>query len=1180
MVGRARGLIERARRRVRSRPQPVAGDGPAVVSQPDQSDQPEQAEPAAPLVSVIVPVFDVEDYVGDCLASILRQEGVSMEVIVVDDGSTDSSPHIVRSIADADTRVRVVRQHNQGLGAARNTGVRHARGAYLCFVDSDDLVPRGALADMVASAEGNGADVVVGAPARLHDGRRRPVGWTHIVHRCVRNGTTLAEFPALLRNNYTWGKLYRRSFWDHVGEWFREGVAYEDQPLVTTVLSRARVINVLTRVVYLWRFRGDGSSISQQVHSVRDLRDRAQALRLTKETHGGAPYFRNWLVLAIDAQLRWYLLSDALTDDDYWRELHGICRELLDDASDEPLRGVDPALRVQFVLVRDGKRDHAIEYQRRKGHHWTQCEVEQRPDGLLMGLPFLRDGAAGVSDEHYLLDRDTIRISHRISRLAWEGVRLVVEGRAYLRLVHLDDPAANRIELLLVSGDDELAAIATTACDVSVTPTEDDLAAPYDWGGFRAEIDPATLMEALERAAAPLELHLRVRAAGYEQSVAMSRIPSVQGSTIKWGTHALSVESGNAHEPVRIVARAAVAVIEDATWSDDRLTIAWGAVDPEVGRIQVRAGRAARTVVRDIEPGGTTALAVRRRRRPRSLSVAGPLAGQGTVVLAEGAVSRIDSERGPVELITRPGGTVEILAQPAICEIRRLVLTSDGEGLRLCGRVLDEKATGAVRLALARSGSVAVLSDVVTTGDFDVTLPLMHEPDRHGPRFIPMGTYDLVEICEAVTQRPHVHCDLAARSEIRDRTDRVETTFFPAGREVRITTALRADERGRYHRSRNARAAALLQAETPGVLLTSYFGESATCNGLGVQRALQRRGADLPIFWTVQDFTVPVPGGATPVLRHSREWYRLRATVRYAIDNMYQPIDVDKPPHQVMMQTFHGYPFKTMGLANWRRAKMSREQIESYYRRSAQWDYLVSPATYATPLLREHFGFDGQVLEIGYPRNDVLLTEGAAPVREEVRRRLGVRPQQTVVLYAPTFRDYLSPDDHRAPIIDFLDLEEIQAAFGESLVVLVRGHAFNRRAGSRPTLPPGYHDVTDYPEVNDLILASDAAILDYSSLRFDYGLTGKPMLFHVPDLQRYLDTRGWLLDYPATAPGPRVSTTSEVISALADLGGVASQFADDYLKFREGYLDLDDGHAGDRLVDAVFVPRGDAPAVS
>src|SRR5690606_37797039 len=110
--------------------------------------------------------------------------------------------------------------------------------------------------------------------------------------------------------------------------------------------------------------------------------------------------------------------------------------------------------------------------------------------------------------------------------------------------------------------------------------------------------------------------------------------------------------SGNAHEPVRIVARAAVAVIEDATWSDDRLTIAWGAVDPEVGRIQVRAGRAARTVVRDIEPGGTTALAVRRRRRPRSLSVAGPLAGQGTVVLAEVAVSHIDSERGPVELIT------------------------------------------------------------------------------------------------------------------------------------------------------------------------------------------------------------------------------------------------------------------------------------------------------------------------------------------------------------------------------------------------------------------------------------------------------------------------------------------------------------------------------------------------
>ena len=67
---------------------------------------------------------------------------------------------------------------------------------------------------------------------------------------------------------------------------------------------------------------------------------------------------------------------------------------------------------------------------------------------------------------------------------------------------------------------------------------------------------------------------------------------------------------------------------------------------------------------------------------------------------------------------------------------------------------------------------------------------------------------------------------------------------------------------------------------------------------------------------------------------------------------------------------------------------------------------------------------------------------------------------------------------------------------------------------------PGCIDVTDYPEVSDLYLAADAAIVDYSSLRFDFGVTGKPMIFHVPDLQRYQDTRGWLFDFELTAPGP------------------------------------------------------------
>jgi CDP-glycerol glycerophosphotransferase len=135
----------------------------------------------------------------------------------------------------------------------------------------------------------------------------------------------------------------------------------------------------------------------------------------------------------------------------------------------------------------------------------------------------------------------------------------------------------------------------------------------------------------------------------------------------------------------------------------------------------------------------------------------------------------------------------------------------------------------------------------------------------------------------------------------------------------------------------------------------------------------------------------------------------------------------------------------------------------------------------------------------------------------------------------------------------------------------------NARVAGRTARSGNVIDVTDHPEITDLVLASDAAVLDYSSLRFDYALTGKPMVFLVPDLDLYKDkARGWLFDYEPTAPGPLVSSTSEVVAAVSDLRSLASRTAAAREEFRSRDLDLEDGRASQRLVDAVMAPRGDA----
>jgi CDP-glycerol glycerophosphotransferase len=340
---------------------------------------------------------------------------------------------------------------------------------------------------------------------------------------------------------------------------------------------------------------------------------------------------------------------------------------------------------------------------------------------------------------------------------------------------------------------------------------------------------------------------------------------------------------------------------------------------------------------------------------------------------------------------------------------------------------------------------------------------------------------------------------------------------------------------------------------------------------------LLRRGTDLELIWAVKDHSVELPDKAVPVLQQSEAWVEALRNSRYVIDNMHQPAFFEKADGQVLIETFHGYPFKSMGHPHWERMKFSKARMDSLDARAAQWDFLVSPAPYATPLLKRDFRYDGEVLEIGYPRNDVLLSPDAGTLREQTRRRLGLPDGVTAVLYAPTFRDNLSQDDFRAPMVDYLDVASVIDALGDDHVILVRGHAFNARMPTRLERRRAVIDVTDYPDVSHLYLASDALVADYSSLRFDYALTDKPMIFLVPDLEEYRDqSRGWLFDFEVSAPGPHVASTDEVIEYLGDPDRLRDEFRTEYKQFHRDFHPLEDGRATHRLVDAVFGSRGDA----
>lgn len=246
-------------------------------------------ESTSPLLSVVVPFYGVEDYIRACLESLASGVLKDVEFILVDDGSPDASAQIAAQFAEHDPRFRVITQTNAGLGPARNTGAAAARGRYLTFVDSDDVVtPRG-FWTMVDTLERTGSDFAAGNAWRFTDERGAYQSWTHerpFARTQLR--TSLAERPDLIGDRMAWNKVYRRSFWQDGGFQF-PAIRYEDYPVTLRAYLRAESVDVVSDHIYLWRDRESGTSITQQRASLDNARDRHASAVMTLDELTASP---------------------------------------------------------------------------------------------------------------------------------------------------------------------------------------------------------------------------------------------------------------------------------------------------------------------------------------------------------------------------------------------------------------------------------------------------------------------------------------------------------------------------------------------------------------------------------------------------------------------------------------------------------------------------------------------------------------------------------------------------------------------------------------------------------------------------------------------------------------------------------------------------------------------------
>lgn len=213
-----------------------------------------------PLLSVVVPTHDVAPWIDDLLGSVLDCGLTSMEVIVVDDHSSDGTAERLTELASVDPRVHVVLAHARGGAGARNAGLAVARGTYVAFADGDDIVPAGAYERLVGSLERTGSDIAFGDWLKFSSVRTWQPSRNWRVFDDEHTAVTIAAVPALIRGRAVWNKVFRRSFLQDVGLEFPEVPRSNDILPMTRAYLLARTIDVLPDVVYLYRDRpGTGS---------------------------------------------------------------------------------------------------------------------------------------------------------------------------------------------------------------------------------------------------------------------------------------------------------------------------------------------------------------------------------------------------------------------------------------------------------------------------------------------------------------------------------------------------------------------------------------------------------------------------------------------------------------------------------------------------------------------------------------------------------------------------------------------------------------------------------------------------------------------------------------------------------------------------------------------------------
>ena len=357
------------------------------------------------------------------------------------------------------------------------------------------------------------------------------------------------------------------------------------------------------------------------------------------------------------------------------------------------------------------------------------------------------------------------------------------------------------------------------------------------------------------------------------------------------------------------------------------------------------------------------------------------------------------------------------------------------------------------------------------------------------------------------------------------------------------------------------------------ILFETFMAKNYSDSPKYIYEYIAQNHPEYECVWAIND-GAKIPYGAKTVKRFSFQYAYYLAVSKYLVFNVRPPLWYRKREEQVFLETWHGTPLKRLVFDQEEVTSASPKYKQQFYRQRKDWDFLVSANPFSTKTFRSCFLYEGEMLEYGYPRNDILYWPNKDEIAQQLKEKLGIPKDKKTILYAPTWRDDQHYGSGQYKFELALDLKLMKERLQDDYVVLLRTHHYISDHIDVSGLGDFVINLSSYDDISEIYLISDICITDYSSVFFDYANLKRPILFYTYDFDKYKNQlRGFYIDMDTEVPGPLLYTSEQVVQAIEDIDEITEEYKERYDQFYDRFCCYDDGHASEHVAEAMLAKK-------